>query len=107
MVKVLHTIVWAFFAACIVAIPVVAAARHFQSAFALIGVVALEVLVLLANGMRCPLTGIAARYTAERTDNFDIFLPRWLAASNKLIFGSLYAAGVAFTLALWTGWLRW
>jgi hypothetical protein len=29
--------------------------------------------------MRCPLTGIAARYTDDRRDNFDIYLPPWLA----------------------------
>jgi hypothetical protein len=51
--------------------------------------------------MRCPLTGVAARYTDDRRDNFDIYLPLWLARYNKLIFGSLFAAGLLFTLACW------
>ncbi|MBB1092471.1 hypothetical protein HUU61_14375 [Rhodopseudomonas palustris] len=42
--------------------------------------------------MRCPLTAVAARYTDERADNFDIYLPIWLARHNRLIFGTLFAA---------------
>jgi hypothetical protein len=47
------------------------------------------VLVLIANDESCPLTGVAARYTVDRRDNFDIYLPEWLARHNKLIFGSI------------------
>jgi hypothetical protein len=57
------------------------------------------VLVLIANGERCPLTGVAARYTVDRRDNFDIYLPEWLARHNKLIFGSIYLGGIAVTFA--------
>ena len=105
IVKAVHTAVWAFFAGSIVAIPVCAWQRSFEAAFMLIGVVLVEVLVLAGNGMRCPLTGVAARYTDDRRDNFDIYLPEWLARHNKEVFGSLYAAGVLFTAARWAGWL--
>lgn len=44
---------------------------------------------------------MAARYTDDRRDNFDIYLPVWLARYNKLIFGPLYFVGVAFALARW------
>ena len=104
-VKTIHTIVWAFFAGCILALPVVAWRGAFTAAAVLIGLVLVEVLVLLVNGMRCPLTGVAARLTPDRRDNFDIYLPLWLARYNKLIFGWLFAAGLAFTLARWAGWL--
>ena len=57
--------------------------------------------MLAFNKGRCPLTSLAARYTADRRDNFDIYLPQWLARYNKLIFGTLYVAGVAFALARW------
>jgi hypothetical protein len=66
-------------------------------------VVAIEVLVLLFNRFKCPLTAVAARYTPDREDNFDIYLPLWLARNNKLIFGALYVAGIAYTLVLWRG----
>jgi hypothetical protein len=39
------------------------------------------------------LTGVAARYTAERGPAFDIFLPEFVAVWNKTIFGALFFAG--------------
>ena len=67
----------------------------------LIAVVFLEVLVLVVNSWRCPLTDIAARYTDDRRDNFDIYLPEWLARHNKVIFGLLYLFGIVVTIAEW------
>lgn len=101
LVKLLHTVVWAFFGGCVVLIPVAAVGRRFGLALVLIGLVLIEVLVLAANAWRCPLTGVAARYTAQRQDNFDIYLPLWLARYNKQIFGTLYLAGILVTLGVW------
>ena len=64
-------------------------------------VVAGEVLVLAVNGWRCPMTSVAGRFTTERRENFDIYLPVWLAQHNKLIFGALYVVGVAFAFVQW------
>lgn len=102
-IKLLHTGVWAFFASCILAIPPAAATGRLGVAAALIGVVALEVVVLLANGFRCPLTDLAGQHTADRQDNFDIFLPLWLARYNKQVFGSAYLAGIVYTVVRWWG----
>lgn len=84
-VKVVHTFVWALLASCVLAIPVTAWFGRLGAAFVLTAVVSAEVLVLAANQMRCPLTDVAARYTSDRSDNFDIYLPRWLARYNKVI----------------------
>ncbi len=100
-IKVVHTVAWAFFASCILAIPIVALRADFRGAAWLIAIVFVECLVLAVNRMRCPLTPLAARYTEDRRDNFDIYLPEWLARHNKLIFGSLYAAGSLFALLRW------
>jgi hypothetical protein len=100
-IKILHTAVWAFFAGCIVAIPVAGVRRQFTWAAVLTAFVLVECAVLAANRGRCPLTDLAARRTEERTDNFDIYLPLWLARHNKSIFGTLFAAGALFTLGLW------
>jgi hypothetical protein len=102
-VKLVHTLVWALFAACIVAVPIVAWRKELRTAMILIAIVALEVLVLLVNRFRCPLTGVAARYTQDRQANFDIYLPLWVARYNKQIFGSLYVAGIFYTLVQWSG----
>jgi hypothetical protein len=55
--------------------------------------------------LRCPLTRVAARYSDDQRDNFDIYLPLWLARYNKLIFGGLFIAGLLFALACWKGWI--
>jgi hypothetical protein len=101
VIKVVHTVVWAFFAGCIVSIPIASSLGEHSVAAWLAAVVLVEVVVLAANNMRCPLTGVAARYTGDRRANFDIYLPEWLAKYNKLVFGTLYGAGVAYALSRW------
>jgi len=103
LIKAVHTFAWAFFVACIAAIPLLAWARRFDLALLFIGIVAVEVVVIVVNGWRCPLTAVAARYTDDRRPNFDIYLPAWLARYNKEIFGSLFGAGILLTVALWLG----
>lgn len=100
-IKLAHTAAWAFFVAAIVAIPL--AAWHDRFGWALVAaiIVAGEVVILALNDMRCPLTPIAARYTSDRSDNFDIYLPRFVARYNKEIFGTLYVAGLVFALVRW------
>ena len=100
-IKAAHTLVWTFFAGCIVAIPFASWRGEHRVAAWLIAIVFVEVAVLALNRMRCPLTGWAGRYTDDRRDNFDIYLPLWLARHNKLIFGALYVAGAAFALVRW------
>lgn len=101
LVKTLHTIVWAFFAACILAIPVASWRGEHRIAAWLAAIVAVEVAILILNKWSCPLTSVAARYTDDRRDNFDIYLPEWLARHNKLVFGTLYLLGIAFALERW------
>ena len=101
-VKMVHTFAWALFAGCIVALPIVAWRKNFIAATVLIAVVLVEVLVLVANRFRCPLTDVAARYTDDRRDNFDIYLPLWLARYNKQVFGTLFVAGILFTLLMYS-----
>ena len=100
-IKAAHTIVWAFFAACILAIPFASWRGEHRVAAWLAAIVFFEVAVLVLNRWRCPLTSVAARYTVDRRANFDICLPEWLATHNKSIFGALYFVGVVFALAHW------
>ena len=104
-VKAVHTIVWAIFVACILAIPAFAWAEMYRHVFWLTAIVVAEILILALNSWQCPLTRVAARYTDDRRDNFDIYLPVWLARHNKLIFGSLFVAGQAFVLLRWQAWV--
>ena len=94
-IKVVHTVVWALFAGCILAIPIASLYGDNLAALWLVAIVFGEVAVLAANKWRCPLTALAARYTTDRRANFDIYLPEWLAKHNKVIFGMIYLVGVA------------
>ena len=100
-IKLLHTAVWFFFAGCIVAIPVVGGRGHYMWAAVLTGLVLIECGILAANRGSCPLTGLAARHTEQRSANFDIYLPVSLARYNKAIFGTLFVVGGLFVLARW------
>ena len=101
LIKAFHTVAWAFFVACILGIYYYSRAGRLLAACVLIGVVMGECAILACNGMKCPLTRIAAKYTDDRRDNFDIYLPLWLARYNKEIFGTLFVGGIVFTLLAW------
>ena len=57
--------------------------------------------VLVLYEGECPMTLLAARYTEDRADNFDIYLPRWLALRNKAIFGALFIGGEFVVVWCW------
>ena len=69
-IKLLHTAIWMFFVACILALPIAGIVREFRWAGALAALVLVECAMLALN--RC-------RYTDDRTGNFDIYLLVWLA----------------------------
>jgi hypothetical protein len=100
-IKLLHTLIWAFLAASILVLPVAGVLRRFRWAAILTVIVLLECAVLAANGGRCPLSDLAARYTDERASNFDIYLPNWLASHNKAIFGTLFVVNELIVLWRW------
>jgi ABC-type uncharacterized transport system permease subunit len=102
LIRWIHTLVWAFFAGAILAIPIAALRQRFGWVLILTALVMVEVMVLALNGMRCPLTAIAARYTEDRRSNFDIYLPQWLATCNKPVFGGLFLIGVVLALIRWS-----
>lgn len=100
-IRLLHTIIWAFFAGCVVALPFLAWMGRLDWALVLSGFVLVECGVLAVNRGRCPLTGLAARYTDRRAANFDIYLPVFVARHNKLIFGTLFVLGEVVLLWRW------
>ena len=100
-IKLLHTAVWAVLAGCIVALPITALLHLFDWAIILTAIIVAECGVLDVNKWQCPLTGVAARFTDERTDNFDIYLPKWMARQNKAIFGTLFVVNALFALWCW------
>jgi urea transporter len=100
-IRLLHTVIWDILAGSILALPLAGVLRRFRWATILTGLVLLECVVLAVNRGRCPLSDLAQQFTADRADNFDIYLPYWLAGHNKVIFGVLFIAGELVVLGFW------
>lgn len=89
-IKLIHTLVWLFFNVVIFymlyAVLVNKLDRWLWIGFTL---VLLEGLTLIIFRWTCPLTVLARKYSDSTNDNFDIYLPNWLAKHTKLIYTSL------------------
>ena len=98
-IKLLHTVIWAFFVAVIFYILYSGIADK-VNIYTWIGIALVigEGLTLLIFKMFCPLTLIARKYSDSEKDNFDIFLPNWLAKHNKVIFTSIFIVAVIIVL---------
>jgi hypothetical protein len=95
LVKSLHTLIWAAYVWLIGYVLVAGISGPVTPlTWGAIALILIEGIVLLIHRWSCPLTSVAARYTQERADNFDIFLPLWLARHNKAIFTPIAVAGI-------------
>lgn len=95
LIKLLHTVIWAFF---VVVIFYIVYAGMFDKinvlTFIAIGLVVLEGIILLIFKWRCPFTVVGYKYSDTKETGFDIFLPKWLAKHNKIIFTIIFLAGL-------------
>ena len=99
-IKVVHTIIWLVFVLVIFFILYSGISGNIDTLTWLgIGIIIGEGLVLLIFKMFCPLTIMARKYSDSQKDNFDIFLPNWLARHNKVIFTSIFLIGLVLVLA--------
>ena len=65
------------------------------------GLLAVEVVVFAAGGMKCPLTTLAVRYGAATGHVFDTFLPERLTRYAFRFFGSVMGAGLLLLVLRW------
>jgi hypothetical protein len=98
-IKLVHTLVWLFFVTIIFYILFSGIANQIN-VFTWVGIclVIAEGIVLAVFKMFCPLTILARKYSDSDRDNFDIYLPNWLARYNKIIFTTLYIIGLVIVL---------
>ena len=99
IIKTTHTVIWLFFNVVI-----------FYMLYAVIvnkidcwlwigyGLFILEGITLLAYKLYCPLTIMARKYSKSTEDNFDIYLPNWLAKYTKLIYTSILLIIIILTI---------
>ena len=87
LIKIIHTLVWVFFNFVIFymlyAVIIDKLDNWLWMGYALI---IIEGITLLIYKFFCPLTILARRYSDSTKDNFDIYLPNWLAKHNKTIY---------------------
>ena len=94
-IKVLHTIIWVFYNLVIFYLLYAVLANKINKwVWVSIGLVILEGIVLLVFKKKCPLTVVARKYSDSTKDNFDIYIPNWLAKHNKFIYTSLFVIAV-------------
>jgi hypothetical protein len=95
-IKLIHTTIWIFFnVAIFYLLYAVIVDRIDKWIWIGLGLFLLEGIVLLVFKMKCPLTVVARRYSDSTKENFDIYLPIWLAKYNKLIYTSILLIVVA------------
>ena len=95
LIKIAHTIVWLFFNVIIFYLLYAVIVNKIDAwVWICISLVVIEGLVLLAFKMFCPLTIMARKYSDSTKDNFDIFLPNWLAKHTKLIYTSIFGFAI-------------
>jgi hypothetical protein len=90
LVKIIHTAIWLFFNLVIFYMLYAALTDKLDLWLWIgFGLVFLEGLTLVLFKFYCPLTLIARKYSDSSMDNFDIYLPNWLARNTKKIYTSL------------------
>lgn len=89
-IKIIHTLIWIFFnTVFFYMMYAVFINKIDQYVWMGIGLFLLEIIVLLIFKNVCPLTLLARRYSNSTKENFDIYLPNWLAKYNKQIYSFL------------------
>ena len=87
LIKLVHTLVWLFFNVVIFYLfYAVVTGKIDKWVWICLSLIALETVILVLFKMMCPLTVMARKYSDSTKDNFDIYLPVWLARYNKLIY---------------------
>lgn len=95
LVKTIHTAIWLAFNAVLIYLYYAAISNEIDKWVWLgLGSFVAEGLVLLIFKNVCPLTLIARKYSSSTEDNFDIYLPNWLARHNKKIYTALLLLAV-------------
>ncbi|MCX6121280.1 MAG: hypothetical protein NTX44_06635 [Ignavibacteriales bacterium] len=98
-IKTLHTVIWVIMTLSVCYIGYSVARMHFDILFYIsFFLIMTESMVIAINAWKCPLTNVARKYTEEKTANFDIYLPEFIAHYNKEIFSIILCAIVVFYL---------
>ncbi len=99
LIKSIHTLIWVVMVG-IISYVVYSGLSGEITVYSWLAVAAVivEGLVLWLFKGKCPLTVWARNYSDSQKDNFDIYLPQWLAKYNKVIFTTVFGIGLIMML---------
>jgi hypothetical protein len=97
--KLIHTIIWIFYV-LIISYIVYAGIYNKINLYVwiAIGLVIIEGIILIIFKGKCPLTILGYKYTDNQQVGFDIYLPKWLAKYNKMIFGTISVIAILIVI---------
>lgn len=99
IIKIIHTLVWLFFNVVIFYMLYAVLVNKLDKWLWIgYGLFILEGITLLLFKFFCPLTVLARKYSNSIKENFDIYLPNWLAKYNKLIYTSVLVMIMGITV---------
>jgi hypothetical protein len=91
-IKLIHTAIWVFFNVVIFYLLYAVLINKIDKWIWIgLSLIFLEGVVLLIFKNICPVTLVARKYSSSDRDNFDIYLPEWLARYNKQVYSSIVA----------------
>ena len=94
-IKLLHSLVWVFYNVVIFYLLYAVIINKINEwVWICISLVFAEGLVLMIFRTICPITIVARKYSDSQKDNFDIFLPEWLARYNKEIYTTIFLISI-------------
>jgi len=94
-IKAVHTAIFVILSACVLFVLFSSVSGRITGwTWAAVALVAVESVVLVSCGWRCPLTILAERMGAKRGAVTDIFLPKWFADRIFPICGTTFLIAI-------------
>ncbi|TYP93425.1 hypothetical protein LX73_1129 [Fodinibius salinus] len=99
-IKLIHSFLFVLIGICTIYVFITATFGHITNlTWIAFGIAIVELLALMLNGWRCPLTDLAEQQGAEVGSVADLFLPKLISDHLFTIFGILF--GITCLLLLW------
>jgi len=91
LIKSIHTLIWLFLNIVLFYMAYAVIVNQIDDVVWIgIGCIVIEWIVLLIFRWQCPFTILARKYSDSKNENFDIYLPNWLAKHNKTIYITIF-----------------
>lgn len=105
LIKTIHSLIWFVMVSAIFYILYAGIVNRFDIYFYIsIVLMIIEGIVLIIYKGACPLTVMSKKLKSDYQEGDDIYLPRWLAVHNRLVFTSILVVGLVIVGFRFLGW---